>query len=214
MAIKKSAVDERVERGEVYISPNRGPRHAGQICGAHTRNNHENNGGFCQLEAGHGTDHKGVGRCRFHGGLTPRNHGRYSKILKDKKLSDIYEKHLNDPDPLDLIPDLAAARALFEGFVEQYDEVIEALLAWHQNFKYGVDVGKPSKIPDIDEARKMLDTIAGIVSKIEKIRSEGAISRVDFIRIMTEFGRALDMFVESKEEKDAVKNAWMQIRIV
>lgn len=209
---QKSEVDERIDRGEVYVAPTRNPMW-GRMCGAKTRNNQDKNGGFCQLVAGHGTDHPGEGRCRFHGGMTQRNHGRYS-TLKSPTLAKYYEEHINDTDPLNLLPELAAARAIFEDFVNDYNELKDALVAWYQNYRQGIDYNKPSRIPDMDEARKMLETIATIVSKIEKIRSEGAISRPDFIRIMTEFGRALDMFVESKEEKDAVKNAWMQVRLV
>lgn len=39
----------------------------GELCGAKTTRGE----GTCQLSAGHGTDHPGVGRCKFHGGCTP-----------------------------------------------------------------------------------------------------------------------------------------------
>lgn len=53
-----------------------------KICGA----KHRNRPGTCQLPAGWGTNHVGSGRCKHHGGLTPRGaesphfkHGRRSK---------------------------------------------------------------------------------------------------------------------------------------
>ena len=53
------------------------------MCGAKTRQ-----GTPCELPAGWGTDHAGVGRCKLHGGATPRGadsphykHGLHSRYL-------------------------------------------------------------------------------------------------------------------------------------
>jgi len=40
---------------------------AGEQCNARKRAGD----GYCKLRAGHGTDHVGLGRCKFHGGTTP-----------------------------------------------------------------------------------------------------------------------------------------------
>lgn len=59
-------------------------------CGAKTRA-----GGKCQLNAGHGTDHIGSGKCKLHGGASkgaPKGnknavkHGIYSRIFSDAEL--------------------------------------------------------------------------------------------------------------------------------
>ena len=39
--------------------------------------------GYCQHEAGWGTDHSGVGRCKFHGGSTPDQEQGIINDLKD-----------------------------------------------------------------------------------------------------------------------------------
>ena len=61
-------------------------------CGAKTRA-----GGKCQLQAGHGTDHIGTGRCRLHGGASkgaPKGnknalkHGIYSKLFTDSEIDE------------------------------------------------------------------------------------------------------------------------------
>ena len=61
-------------------------------CGANTRA-----GGKCQLQAGHGTDHIGTGRCRLHGGASngaPKGnknalkHGIYSKLFTDSEIDE------------------------------------------------------------------------------------------------------------------------------
>lgn len=109
--VPKSEVDKRIDADDVYVSPKR--TYKGRICGAQTRHNHERNQGFYQLPAGHQTDHPRQGRCKFHGGVVPRKHSRYSTI-RSKLLQTLIEANATDPDPLDLIPDLAVARALLE----------------------------------------------------------------------------------------------------
>lgn len=88
----------------------------------------------CRRPAGWGTDHVGQGRCKLHGGATPSRHGRYS-LIKRERIRDLIEQHATDPAPLDIFPELAALRALFQDFIERYDENTEALLAWHASFQ-------------------------------------------------------------------------------
>lgn len=40
-----------------------------------------------------------------------------------------------DPDPLNILPELAAARAIFIDWYERYDEWREAILAWHADWQ-------------------------------------------------------------------------------
>lgn len=47
-------------------------------CGAKTR---AGGGHPCGRSAGHGTNHLGMGRCKYHGGATPTKHGLYSKVM-------------------------------------------------------------------------------------------------------------------------------------
>ncbi len=98
-------------------------------CGADKKS-----GGTCRRPAGWGTDHPGVGKCKLHGGATPIKSGRYSKI-KRESLRQLIAEHEADPDPLNIFPELAAARALFQDFIERYDRHSEALIAWHQSFQ-------------------------------------------------------------------------------
>jgi len=52
------------------------PKPADEYCNARKTNGD----GYCKHEAGWGTDHTGVGRCRFHGGNTP---DQEKAIIKD-----------------------------------------------------------------------------------------------------------------------------------
>lgn len=86
--------------------------------------------GLCSKKAGWRTDHPGEGKCYLHGGRSPIKHGRYSKVTRPR-IRDLIEAHAADPDPLNTLPELAAARALFQDFLERYDENTAALAAWH-----------------------------------------------------------------------------------
>ena len=107
--------------------PSRAEAHDRPICGATTRA-----GTPCRRPAGWGTANAGnetrvgVGRCKLHGGRSPVRHGRYSKI-KREELRDLIAQYEADPDPLNLLPELAAVRALFHDFVDRYEETTAAL---------------------------------------------------------------------------------------
>ena len=87
------------------------------ICGAKTRRGQE-----CKQPAMEN------GRCRLHGGLTPRGiaapgfkHGRYSKYLKDTTLASAYEAALRDPDLLDLSNEVAILQTRLQAIVGQLE---------------------------------------------------------------------------------------------
>lgn len=88
---------------------------------------------YCYARAGAGTNHTGYGRCQHHGGANPAVENRYEALL-NPSISEKIGKFLNDPNPLDLKAELAAARAIFEDTVERHGEFTEALLAWHASF--------------------------------------------------------------------------------
>lgn len=98
------------------------------LCGAKTRS-----GSPCRNKAGYKTDHVGQGRCHLHGGLNPIKHGRYSTITRPR-IKELLEQFENDPAPMDLLPEVKLLRALLTDFVERYDEVTEAILAWHNSW--------------------------------------------------------------------------------
>ncbi len=91
-------------------------------------------GGTCTRPAGWGTNHVGQGRCKLHGGNNVIKHGRYS-IIRRESLRDLAGHFEADPDPLNLLPDLAQCRALYTDFLNRYDSWSEALLAWHDSYK-------------------------------------------------------------------------------
>lgn len=118
-------------------------------CGAKLRGRRQS----CRQVAGARTPHPGQGRCWLHGGLTPIRHGRYSKI-KAARIGDLIEEHRADPDPLDVLPELAAARALLQDFIERYEVHTAALLAWHESYKA---TARPVSAQSAETFRAVLD---------------------------------------------------------
>jgi hypothetical protein len=132
-------------------------------CGAKGKLNRP--GQPCALVAGHGTTHKGIGRCKYHGGNTPIKHGRYSTI-RNIRLRDLIEKHAEDPDPLNMIRELSVARAALEHYL---------------------DVKKP----DPRTVAGLANVISRIIKRAEDIEAANAISRPEFMRLMRQMAVAV-----------------------
>lgn len=88
---------------------------------------------YCYRRSGAGTGHVGYGRCSLHGGATPSVENRYAE-LNNPSIGEKTAKFLHDSQPLNLLPELAAGRAIFEDFIERHDEHQEALLGWYASF--------------------------------------------------------------------------------
>jgi hypothetical protein len=108
-------------------------------CGANLKK-----GGTCQNRAGQRTDHEGSGKCWLHGGRGGRRikHGKYSRygVIKAEDAK-AYRAHLEaDPDPYDLLPDLIQLRVLVVDYCNRYNEMQDALEAWHASFDNGFQI--------------------------------------------------------------------------
>jgi hypothetical protein len=200
-------------------------------CNARTRGDK-----LCRNVAGFRTGHVGAGRCYLHGGKSPIKSGRYSGI-KRESLRDLIAQHEADPDPLNILPELAAARALFQDFIERYDVWADALGAWHASYSEEYDkeirfrhanhdattcpflgpdplevfAGKPVQILDVADAYRIVSEITKIVERIEKVRAANAVSRPEMIRIMTEMGRIVALHVSDPTVTEAIQRDWVSI---
>lgn len=177
------------------------------VCGARTRA-----GTTCGQAAGWGTDHAGQGRCKLHGGKSPIRSGRYSSVTR-QRIRDLIEKHEADENPLDTLPELAAARALFQDYIERYDEFTDALIAWHESWGEENGPKKPRQVLDIADAYRIVSEVTKIAKRIEDVRAQNAISRSDFYRVMTEMGRVVDMVVDDPDKRQRIHEGWMGIQL-
>jgi hypothetical protein len=156
----------------------------------------------------------GYNVCRMHGAggkskpnLGAIRHGRYSR-LKTEQLRSLIAEFENDPDPLNLMAELAAARALFQDFTDRYVESRDSLILWSQSR----ETAKPTQILDIGTAYKMVSEITRIVERIEKVRASNAISRPDLMRVLTEMSRVVSSLVDDSATLENVKDAWVRIQ--
>lgn len=153
-------------------------------CGAETKSK----GTPCTKPAGWRTDHTGEGRCYLHGGATPpKSHGRYSKITRPR-LAELIKEFEEDQNPSDLLPELHFLRALVVDYVERYDVITDALIAWHESWKQGENEGKPRQVIDILSVGKFIGEIGSLADKIQKQKQEGVISMATFDRVTDSMG--------------------------
>lgn len=98
-------------------------------CGAKNRA-----GKPCKRPAGWGTDHPGTGRCKLHGGLTPAPVGRYASVERPR-IKDLMRQFEEDPDPLNLLPEVQLLRALLLDYINRFEVQDEALMRWNLSFE-------------------------------------------------------------------------------
>lgn len=160
------------------------------FCGAKLRKQNR----LCQHAAGYGTDHPGKGRCKYHGGCSLVKHGRYSSI-KSQRLHEYFAALEEDRDPLDLLPDVIALRALFLDFMNRCEEE------------------RPGQSLDLINAHTLLAEAGRMVERIERIRAANAISRPELTRIYHEMWRAVEAQINDDDVKAHIRDAWLAISL-
>ena len=160
----------------------------------------------------------GYNVCRHHGAGNKDNpnqsaikHGRYSRF-KSIAIASLIAEYEADSDPLNIMPELAAARALFQDFTDRYDEWRDAFIIWSKSYQSS-DAAKPTQVLDIADAYKMVSEITKIVERIEKIKASNAISRPELMRVLTEMSRVVESFVREPATLEEIKKAWLGIKI-
>lgn len=234
------------------------PAAGGTLCGALTRQEGAKYPS-CHRPAGWGTDHSGAGKCKLHGGASLVKSGRYTRLVTRVRVRELMEEMENDPDPLNMLPELGAARAIFIDFIERYDVWREALLAWHADWQlqrrplpqdllmsfgnvideYEIRIKeaaepsekqkselagarkfldymrgtepaiRPREVLDVSAAMSHVDTITKIVERIERVRSENAISRKDFQRLVSHFAASVQKRVTDEATLKGIHADWM-----
>lgn len=175
-----------------------------RICGAIRKKG----AGICQNPAGKGTDHVGEGRCKFHGGASPRKHGAYSGVTS-VRLRELMAEIDQGGVPLDVTKELLVARALLYDWLNQYDALTAALLAWNETRD---PEQRPATVPDVFEARALIETISRVVSRIERGQSDQYIPRGKLFQLMQAMGRVVDSKV-TEEVATAIHEDWLRIQL-
>ena len=190
------------------------PRPSDHRCNARLLKRH----GHCQRPAGWGTPHPGAGRCKLHGGCAHAaniTHGRYCKG-PFPRIADLQQQYGKDPDPLNLLRELATQRALLHDFLERHEKFQEALFDWHASYTTGHDdpSKKPKKVLDIADAYKIVESITRIVERIFSMRNQDAVGRDQLVRLLENMWRILLLEIENEETRGRIKRAWGELRVV
>lgn len=152
---------------------------------------------YCKARAGSKTEHSGVGRCRRHdagadGKVVHGQNRRYANLATNR-VRELIEEHANDPNPLDLLPDLHAARAMLQDFIERTAE--------------------DEHPAGIAASIALVTKIVGIVETIERMRRETAITPKDLDRLMLNMGLVVRQHVADGEVCDRISKGWLELRV-
>lgn len=117
-------------------------------------------------------------------------HGLTSRYAK-AKLAPRIEALKADPEPLNIGDELATARAYLADYLERHAQLDD---------------------DQVQVFSKLLDNVTRTVARIEKIRSENAISRQDLRRMVSYMTECMEQIVVDREQQDAIKRLWLKFR--
>jgi hypothetical protein len=203
-------------------------RQAFPNCGGLKR---DGSGDLCTRPAGWGTDHPGTGKCKLHGGAALIKHGLHSEVMT-VSLFDRIAQHAQNPDPLNLLPELAKLRGLTDDLMERWESIYGvdgALLAWHESFqvrlgKDGEEIPtapKPRQLIDFSSLGTLLDQIGKMADRIHKHRMDESLTMESLDRILTLYGEgvanAIDRTALDKESTaqliENIRDEWGKITV-
>ena len=146
-------------------------------CGAKTR---AGGGHPCRRMAGHGTNHLGQGKCKYHGGCSPIKHGMYSTVVPVSWRAS-FQEALEAPDPKAMLEHIA----VIDGFV------LPAAIARGTKRLNIPDVPDPleTQLKAIDVKSKVLKRMADIQdrSKIKMTEKELSTFVLEIVSIVAEY---------------------------
>ena len=149
-------------------------------CGAKTRR-----GTPCKRPAGWGTDHIGKGKCKLHGGASsgrPIINGRYSVKHREKLASKMHE-FLADPEPGNLMSELALTRALLQDYLDRHE------------------VGEKLPVKAINNIFSMVEQITKIVERITRILNQTALTQAELRYLQAILSDLVIRFIDDPEKR-------------
>jgi len=143
---------------------------------------------YCKQKAGHNTDHGGVGRCSWHDlGSRTKTHGRYGKHVGPKLAKHLEIIQNEGGDRTDLTQEVDTFRAITAYVLENFDALIDALMAWNDaedtEALMNERRARPQRIPDIKDVGKMIKDAADLADKIHAQAHRDSIPKKDFFRL-------------------------------
>ena len=169
-------------------------------CGALNRQ-----GEPCRNRAGKGTSHLGLGRCRNHGGASQVIHGQRARTqalrrhyaITSPELGELVAQYQSDPDPLNVLHEIAVLRALIHCAIEAIDE---------SQTPQGQRSPERS-IPDL------IEHLSRVVSRVEKARARRSISEEELILLFRRVALVVKHHVRDQDILAAIARDWDSLRV-
>src|SRR5262245_18476673 len=125
----------------------------------------------------------------------PQLDDRYSGITRPD-FRERLDRFRADPEPLNLLPELALLRAQLEDLIERWDEIYGpdgAMMAWFGSFNDPARQAgsRPRRMPDRAAISQIVDRVGQIAELIHKMRTEGVVSLADLQRMTEQMGAAV-----------------------
>jgi len=167
-----------------------------EYCGAKKRQG----AGTCRLRAGWATDHVGFGRCKLHGGATPATVGKgpLARYRLGQRLGDLVEEFRDDPDPLNVLEEIALLRALLQEWVEKAGE------------RACEECGSPGRTAG---AASLIDRVSKVVSRVERARAVDAISRPELRDLLGAIGSIIRHHVRDEATLERIERDWYDLTV-
>jgi len=171
--------------------------------------------GFCRQPAGAGTKHLGQGRCRKHDVSAKRmTNGFYTSIKHHTVQETLARLSEVETNTLDLSGEAQLLRALTIDYVERYDDMVQALMAWYADPE---TKARPRRIMDISDAAGLVESISRVVQRMHQIQSEGSISLDTFRRVIEAMGVSVAKHLKGVENASLIINRiedeWMRLAV-
>jgi hypothetical protein len=151
------------------------PKHAGAgkpRCGAQKRQGAP--GDTCTLVAGFGTDHVGIGRCKFHGGNT-----RNQRVAARTELADLEARQVLATLEVTPVGDPFAALSRLAGQVVAWQEAISSIVnQLGDRIRYEGASGSEQLRAEIALYERAMDRTGQILGLIAKLNIEDRMARV------------------------------------
>ena len=124
------------------------------------------------------------GRCRMHGGKStgPIVHGRYS-VKHKAKLQAKMDKFLNDPQPGNLMHEIALMRALLQDFLDRLGDPI------------GISIKMRTHVFD------MADDIGRMIERLSRMLNQTALTQIEVQLMLTTFQDLMLEFIDEPERR-------------
>jgi hypothetical protein len=135
----------------------------------------------CRNPAGKKTEHLGTGRCWLHDGR-PVVTGMYSKYLRGP-FGEKVKAHLNDPNPLDLTPEIA----LLRGHIDMVMEIMD----------------REDRIPketEMEAVRQTLNSLQRLADTVSKIETRAALTTREMVYVVTALADVLREEIEDADQ--------------